>query len=216
MRIATRTLALLLLLAGPAAAQSPGPEADRGYAQAIGGVASTATTDQVFGGGAAVRAVGPVYAFVEMGRLRNGIWTALDNELAAAETTIRHQIEAQFGTTPDVTFDARVPLTYGLAGARLRGPRLGMFGTYVEAGGGLARLRPEVHLEIDGESLDDEVGRLLQLEEERTELMTAVGAGLSVNVLRRIRVEAGYRFSRIHGNVSFNSNRAHLGVGYGF
>lgn len=216
MRIVTRILPLVLLLAAAATAQAQDRGPARGYVQGIGGVASTAGTDRFVGGSGALRAIGPLEAFVEMGRLRNGIWAALDSELGAAETAIRQQIEAQFGASPTVDFDARVPLTYGLAGGRLRGPRLGALGMYLEAGVGLARLRPEVHLEIDGETLNDEVGRLLQLEEERTEVMTAVGAGISVNVLRWIRLEAGYRFSRIHGDFAFNSNRAHLGVGYAF
>jgi opacity protein-like surface antigen len=212
MHIAVRILAVLLLSAASAAAQAR----ERGYVQGIGGIASTSATDRFFGGAAALRAVGPVDAFVEIGRLRNGIWSALDDELTAAGESIRQQIETQFGTSVNVAFDARVPLTYGLAGARLRGPAFGAIGTYVEGGIGLARLRPEVDLEIDGESIADEAGRLLQLDEERTELLTAAGAGLSLTLLRRIRVEAGYRFSRVHGDFAFNYNRGHIGVGYVF
>ena len=212
MRIPVYLLALVLLTATHAAAQS----ADRGYVQAIGGVAATAATDHFFGGAAALRAIGPVDAFVEIGRLRNGIWSALDDELSAAGGTIRSEIERVFGSTAVVSFEARVPVTYGLAGARVRGPALGALGTYAEAGVGLARLRPEVGLTVDGEALDDEAGRLLTLEDERTELMTGAGAGVTLTVLRRVRVEGGYRFSRVHGDFAFNSSRFHVGVGYAF
>ena len=44
----------------------------------------------------------------------------------------------------------------------------------------------------------------------------AAGAGVSLIVLRRIRLEAGYRFSRIHGDFAFNTNRVHAGLGFAF
>ena len=212
MRNAVQILAVLLLLDAPALAQTP----DRGYVQGIGGIASAAATDRIFGGTGVVRAAGPVDGFAEIGRLRNGIWPALEDELTAAGDAIRRQIETQFGTSATVSFDARVPVTYGLAGARLRGPMVGVLGTYVEAGAGLARLRPEVDLEVNGESLNEEAGRLLHLDDERTELLTAAGAGVSMTLLRRIRVEGGYRFSRVHGDFAFSSSRIHFGVGYAF
>jgi opacity protein-like surface antigen len=212
MRNAVQILAVLVLLAAPALAQTP----DRGYVQGIGGIASASSTDRFFGGTCVLRAAGPVDGFVEIGRWRNGIWPALEDELSAAGDDIRRQIETQFGTSVPVSFDARVPITSGLAGARLRGPTVGVLGTYVEAGAGLARLRPEVDLEVNGESLNEEAGRLLQLDDERTELLTAAGAGVSVRLLRRIRLEGGYRFSRVHGDFAFSYHRMHLGVGYAF
>jgi len=212
MRNAVQILAVLLLLAAPALAQAP----DRGYVQGVGGIASASVSDRFYGGAGVLRAAGPVDGFVEIGRVRNGIWPGLEDELTAAGDGIRRQIETQFGTSVPVSFDARVPITYGLAGARLRGPTVGVLGTYVEAGAGLARLRPEVDLEVNGESLNEEAGRLLQLDDERTELLTAAGAGVSVTLLRRIRLEGGYRFSRVHGDRAFSYNRIHVGVGYAF
>jgi opacity protein-like surface antigen len=212
MRIVIQTLAGLLLLAASAAAQPP----DHGYVQGFGGVASASATDHVFGGAAAVRVGGPVFALAEIGRLRNGIWPALDTELSAAGEDIRAQIEAIFGSSALVNFEARVPVTYGLVGARLRGPARGVLATYLEGGAGLARLRPEIALTIDGESVNDEAGRLLQLDEERTELLTAAGTGISVTLLRRIRLEGGYRFSRVHGDRPFNYHRVHASLGYAF
>lgn len=212
MRVVTHTFAALLFVAMPLSAQTP----ERGYLQALGGVATTSATDQFFGGSAALRAAGRVDAFVEMGRLRNGIWSALDDELAAAGTAIRSQVATVFGEGSTVAFDARVPVVYGMTGVRLRGPRLGPLASYVEAGAGLARLRPEVHLDIDGESLDSDAARLLTLDAERTELLSAAGAGISVRVLRRLRLEAGYRYSRIHGDFAFNVNRVHGAVGFVF
>lgn len=138
MHIVLPILVVLTLAAMPAAGQT----APRGYVQGMGGIASASASDAFFGGAAAVRAGGPFDAFAEVGRLRNGIWSALDEALNQAGDRIRAEIETLFGTATSIEFDARVPVTYGLAGARLHGPSRGAFGTYVEAGVGLARLRP--------------------------------------------------------------------------
>jgi opacity protein-like surface antigen len=203
---------LLLMCTPPAAAQ----DAPRGYVQAIAGAASTTVTDSLVGGGAAFRLSDRIEAFGELGRMRNGIWKALDTELSAAGDAIRSEIEFQFGTDSLVEFEARVPVVYGLGGARLRGPRFGRLGTHAEAAIGLARLRPEVQLTINGEELGDEAGRLLTLDAERSEFLSAVGAGVSFTLLRFVRVEGGYRFSRIHGDLPVNVNRVHVGIGYAF
>ena len=204
---------LLLTCPTPAAAQQDPP---RGYVQGLAGSATTSVTDSLFAGGAAFRVADRVEAFGEIGWLRNAIWKELDDELSAAEETIRQQIAFQFGTQASVEFDALVPVWYGLGGARLIGPRLGPLTTYGEVGIGLARLRPEVRLTIDGTELDDEAGRLLDLDEERSELMSAAGAGVSCRFLRVLRLEGGYRYSRIYGDAPVNVHRVHGGIGFTF
>jgi opacity protein-like surface antigen len=211
--IAAGGCALVLACSDPAGAQQSAP---RGYVQGLAGSATASVTDSLFGGGAAIRVTDRIDAFGEMGRLRNGIWKALDTEVSEAGDAIRRQVGSQFGTEASVDFDARVPAWYGVGGARLRGPRLGPLSTYGEAGIGFARLRPEVHLTIDGVNLNDEAGRLLALDEERSEVMSAVGAGISFRLLRFVRLEGGYRYSRIHGDQPVNVNRVHAGVGYAF
>ncbi len=212
MRISSLICVLLTLTALPAAAQQDA----RGYVQGIAGFATTSATDVIFGGTAAIRATGRVDVFGEFGHLRNGIWKSLDEELTAAGDGIKQQIAAQFGTNTSASFEARVPVWYGLGGARIRGPRLGFFDTYGEAGLGFARLRPEVRLEVAGERLDAEAGRLLTLEGERSELMSAFGGGVAFRLVGPIRVETGYRYSRIHGDQPVNVNRVHAGLGYVF
>jgi hypothetical protein len=102
------------------ASRSDAQQEARGYVQAIAGFATTSATDAIFGGGAAIRATGRVDVFGELGHLRNGIWTSLDDELTAAGEAIKQQIATQFGTDTSVSFDARVPVWYGLGGARVR------------------------------------------------------------------------------------------------
>lgn len=212
MRLFVLVCALLPFSVASATAQS----ADRGYLQAIGGAATTTVTDGMFGGVVAVRAVGRTEIFGELGHLRNGIWKSLDDELNAGADAIRQQIATQFGSDTPVSFTARVPVWYGVGGLRVRGPHVGRVDTFAEVGIGFARLRPEVELEIAGERLDAEAGRLLALEDERSELMSATGAGVAFRIGGPIRIEAGYRFSRIYGDRPVNVNRVHAGVGYVF
>lgn len=200
------------LIATSSFAQAP----DRGYVQGMGGVAATSATDGVFAAAVAVRASSRLHVFGELGHLRNGIWTSLDDELAATGEAITNQITALFGNGTTATFEAKVPTWYGLGGARVLGPRLGAVETYLEGGIGFARLRPEVQFEIGEERLDAEAERLLSLESERSELMSAAGAGIAFRVAGPIRVEAGYRFSRLHGDEPFNVNRVHAGLGFAF
>lgn len=210
-RIAFICLALVCI-----ASSSFAQARDRGYVQGIGGVAATSATDGVFAGAVAVRATNRLHVFGELGHLRNGIWTSLDDELTATGEAITGQIAALFGDGTTAKFEAKVPTWYGLGGARFLGPRLGAVETYLEGGIGFARLRPEVHLDIGDERLDAEAERLLSLESERSELMSAAGAGIAFRVAGPIRVEAGYRFSRIHGDQSFNVNHVHAGLGFAF
>ena len=197
--------------AAVSAQQSP-----RGYVQAIGGVATTSATDATIGGAAALRVTDRLDVFGELGHLRNGIWKSLDDELSETGKAIADQIAVQFGTATIATFEARVPVWYGLGGVRAHGPRFGRLATYAEVGIGFARLRPEVRLEVNGERLDAEAGRLLALDEERSELMSAVGAGIAFRLFGPVRAEAGYRYSRIYGDRPVNVSRVHAGVGYAF
>lgn len=212
MRVAAIACSLVVLASVPAAAQQ-GPH---GYAQVIAGAATASATDAVLGAGAGVRAGSRVEIFGELGHLRNGIWSSLDEELTVKGEAIRQDIATRFGTTTDVSFSARVPVWYGMAGVRLAGPRVGFLHTFAEAGVGFARLRPEVRLEVDGERLDDEAGRLLTLDAARSELLSAIGAGVAFRLAGPIRLEAGYRYSRIHGDRPFGLNRLHAGLGLAF
>ena len=212
MRAAAFAVIVLLWCSVPAAGQPP----VNGYIQGLAGMSTAAETDTVFGAGGALRARNRIDLLIELGRLENGIWNELRDELDAAESGIRRQIETQFGTATSVSFEARVPVWYGLGGVRVRGPRFGALGTYVEGAVGMARLRPRVRLEIGGERLDAEARRLLALDDARAELLTALGGGVSLTVAGRIRFEGGYRYSRIHGDLPVDINRIHAGVGYAF
>jgi opacity protein-like surface antigen len=206
-------MALGLVLCSGAAFAQAGAD---GYVQGIAGIGGAAEQDWMAAGGAAVRVRNRLEVFGEVGRFENAIWNDLNDELTAAGEVIRAQIGTQFGTSTPFEFQATVSTYYGVGGVRVRGPRLGPLGTYVEGGVGMARVRPQVSLTVAGERLDAEARRLLALEDPRAELLTLAGGGVSVEVLSRIRLEGGYRFSRVHGDLPFNINRVHGGIGYAF
>ena len=208
--------ALVVLIVATCSAPAAARQDREGYVQGLAGAATAAETDVLFGAAAAVRARNRIDVFGEFGRLENAIWDELRDELAGAESDVRRQIETQFGNAVPVSFEARVPIWYGMGGARVRGPNVGALGTFVEAGIGMARLRPRVRLEVNGDRLDAEAGRLLALEDARAEMLTALGGGVTLMIARRIRVEGGYRYSRVHGDLPITINRVHGGVGYAF
>jgi opacity protein-like surface antigen len=203
---------MLLVFPAVAAAQ------ERGYVQGLAGVARGVETDSVYGGIGAWRIGDRLEIFGEVARLRNALGPDLRDRLAAIETAIRDAIAAQFGTTFPVAFEPRVPVWYGLGGVRVRGPAVGRLSTYLEGGLGAARLDPQVHLTINGEPLDAEAAAITGLGDERQQLefIAGGGGGVAFQVWRRIRIEGGYRYTRLFGDARTNLNRVHVGAGWTF
>lgn len=205
-------LAMLLVFPAVAAAQ------ERGYVQGLGGVARGVETDSVYGGLGGWRVNDRLEIFGEVARLRNVLGPDLRDRLADVEAVIRESNAAQFGTTFPVEFEPLVPAWYGLGGVRVRGPMAGRLATYLEGGLGSARLDPQVHLTVNGESLDGEAAALTGLGEGRQQLefIAGAGGGVALRVWRRIRIEGGYRYMRLFGDAKTNLNRVHLGAGWTF
>ena len=209
-----KVLGVLVLLPGAAVAQ----DAPRGYIQGMGGVAMAEETDSVYAGLGAWRVNDWVHVFGEVGRLRNALGEDLGARLSAAEATIRANNQAQFNTAFPVVFEALVPTWYGLGGVRFRGPSAGRVSSYLEGGLGGARLDPQVRLTINGERLDNEAAAIVGLGDNRQQLefIAGGGAGVALQVWRRIRVEGGYRYMRIFSDDKININRAHAALGWTF
>lgn len=204
---------LVFLVPGTAVAQ----DAPKGYIQGMVGAAHTEETDTAYAGLGAWRLNDRLDIFGEVGRMRNAIGPDLSARLAAVEAQIRASNTAQFGSTFPVEFEARVPSWYGFGGLRMRGPAAGKLSTYVEGGAGTARLDPQVHLTINGESLDSEAAALTGLGEGRQQLEFVAGGGGGVAVhVWRVRIEGGYRYMRFFGDAKTNINRVHVGAGWTF
>ena len=214
MRKAVR-LGLLAVLMAPAAVAAQG--APRGYLQGLAGAARTVETDTVYAGLGAWRITDRVDVFGEVGRMRNAIGPELRDRLDAIETGLRASNTAQFGTEFPIVFEPLVPTWYGFGGVRAHGPSAGRLSTYVEGGAGTARLDPQVHLTVNGESLDSEAAVLTGLGDGRQQLEFLAGGGAGAAIQwKRLRIEGGYRFMRMFGDAKTNVNRVHAGAGWTF
>jgi opacity protein-like surface antigen len=204
---------LAVLTPGIAAAQEP-----RGYLQGLAGAAYTVESDSAYAGLGAWRLNARFHVFGEIGRLRNAIGEGLSDRLAATEAQIRASTQQKFGTEFPVEFEARVPAWYGFGGVRCAGPVFGRLSTFAEGGIGTARLDPQVHLTINGTSLDAEAAALTGIEENRQQLaaLAGGGAGVAFQASKQIRIEGGYRYMRLFGDAKTNINRVHVAAGWTF
>jgi opacity protein-like surface antigen len=216
-----RVLGLLALVVPTvlmAPTEAAAQNAAKGYVEGIAGMARAVENDTVYAGLAARRLNGRLHLFGEVGRMRNAIGQDLTDRLAAIKADIEAANRTSFGTEFTVVFEPLVPAWYGFGGLRVRGPSSGRFSSYLEGGAGTARLDPQVHLTINGENLDNEAAAITGLGDGRQQLafLAGGGAGLAVQVWKRIRVEGGYRYMRLFGDARTNINRAHVAAGWTF
>lgn len=207
-------LGVLMVPARGAAQDEP-----RGYIVGVAGTARAVETDQNYSGLGAWRLNHRFELFGEIGWMRNVIGQDLTDQLKITEANIRADNARQFGTEFPVTFEARVPGWYGFGGVRLS-PLLsaGKVSAFLEGGLGTARLRPEVHLTVNGDSLDAEAAALtgIDTDTQQVGLLAGGGAGLGFQPGKRIRIEGGYRYMRLFGDAKTNINRVHIGAGWTF
>jgi len=205
----------VLLVPGRGAAQ----DLPRGYIVGLAGMARAVETDQTYAGLGAWRLNHRFELFGEIGWMRNVIGQELTDQLTVTEARIRADNARQFGTEFPVEFDARVPAWYGFGGVRLNPVlRAGPLSAFLEGGVGAARLRPEVHLTVNGDSLDAEAAALTGIDGDTQQVGTLAGggAGLALQAWKRIRIEGGYRYMRLFGDAKTNINRLHIGAGWSF
>lgn len=207
-------LVMVLLLPDAAAAQ----DAPKGYVEGLAGAARTVETDTAYAGLAAWRLNDRLHLFGEVGRMRNVIGRDLADRLAAVKAGIVADNRRRFGAEFPVVFEPRVPAWYGFGGLRVPGPTGGRLSTYLEGGAGTARLDPQVHLTVNGETLDSEVAAITGLGEGRQQLefLAGGGGGVAFQAWKRLRVEGGYRYMRLFGDAKTNINRVHVGGGWSF
>ena len=209
--------AMLIVLVVPArgAAQDEG----RGYIVGVAGTSRAVESDQTYAGLGGWRLNQRFELFAEVGWMRNVIGQDLSDQLKLTEAKIRADNARQFGTEFPVAFDARVPAWYGFGGVRFSPVRsAGRLSAFIEGGVGAARLRPEVHLTVNGDSLDSEAAALTGIDGDTQQVGTLAGGGggLAFQPWKRIRLEGGYRYMRLFGDARTNINRVHVGAGWTF
>ena len=214
LRVLVLKVLVVLMVPIIAAAQ----DRPKGYLVGSVGSAGDVVDDTAYAGLGAWRLNDRFHLFGEVGRMRNAIGTDLADRLAAVKAGIIEANRKTFGTEFPVVFEPLVPTWYGFGGLRVAGPSRGKLSTFVEGGAGSARLDPQVHLTVNGENLDSEVAVLTGLGDGRQQLefLAGGGAGMALQVWKRIRIEAGYRYMRIFGDAKTNINRVHIGAGWTF
>jgi opacity protein-like surface antigen len=211
-----RVLVVLTMLMVPVHASA---QERRGYIEGLAGMTHAVDSDQTYAGLGGWRLNQRFDLFGEIGWMRNVIGQDLTDQLTVTEAKIRADNARQFGSEFPVEFDARVPAWYGFGGVRFSPvPSTGRVSAFLEGGIGAARLRPEVHLTVNGDSLDAEAAALTGIDGDTQQVGTLAGGGggVAVQLWKRIRIEGGYRYMRLFGDAKTNINRVHIGAGWWF
>jgi len=168
-------------------------------------------TSQSFGGEAGAN-VGPDFQiFIEGGHIRDSASSDLGN---SAQMIAGALAAANQG---DVTYQARQPINFGLAGVRYLVMPTDTYAPYVLGGGGFAQVNKDVDFSIGGNEVTSSLstyGVVLgsDLSGRETKGMISLGAGVVVP-WRRMLFDFQYRFGRIFTDNAFNVHRAGLGIG---
>lgn len=175
-----------LLAAAPALAQG----ADRGFVRGLGGVSFAAEASPIYGGGAGFRIARNFTVTAEVGRIQNVLPQDIQDNLDLAE----QQVELETGIP--VSVDANIPVFFFLGGIRADVPTSGRVKPFIETSAGVGHLSANVHVEILGIDVSDEVNNLLK-DETASKFMLAIGGGVSMQMSGACWLDAGYRYHRI-------------------
>lgn len=221
--LAAAALALVALLAVPAAAQTGEP---RGFVVGHGGASLTESTSPLFGGAVGVNLSRHIQITGEVGRMQNVIPSFTRTDLLVAVSD---------AAAEGVRFDAtsRMPTVYGMAGIRVLGPEMRYVRPYILASGGVAHLTPKPMFKVEGLDVTDltlqEVPEIRNVFRNENRPMASVGGGLSITVARHVALDMGYKYSEIfikkdylqaedspHQHHRIDVHRMYFGVGYAF
>jgi opacity protein-like surface antigen len=220
MRLWCATALASIALAGVAGAQpravvAPPPDTSRGYAEVVVQSSFGNVTSQSFGGEIGVTIVEGVSVFVDGGHVR---------DTAPAELGSGAGLMAAFisRTQSNVTYRAKQPVSFGVAGIRYQIPTSSRIAPYVMFGGGAARVEKNVTFAVAG---TDVTGSLSQygvvlgtdLAGTETKGMISAGAGVAWSALRHLVIDLQYRYGRVMTTrQAMNLGRAGIGIGARF
>jgi opacity protein-like surface antigen len=89
-----------------------------------------------------------------------------------------------------------VPAFYGLGG--IRWSTDAPVSPFVEGGLGFANLSIDLHAEIDGVDVTDQAEALFEEEDlDATKFLLAFGGGINARLAEQVRLDIGYRYTRI-------------------
>jgi hypothetical protein len=204
------------MIGGVAHAQSASTPAatSSGYVEGVAQSAFGSVTSQSFGIEAGVTVASRLQVFGEIGQVRDTSPNALGSDA---------QLMAGFlsRTQSDVAFTVKQPVTFGVAGVRYVVPS-GLVEPYLIAGGGMARVRKNVHFLVGGTDVTDGLDRFgivlgSDLSGSETAPMFSLGGGVAWPAWRRLVVDFQFRWGRIlTDGQGTNVSRAGIGLGVRF
>jgi opacity protein-like surface antigen len=194
----------------PATPPSPttGAPTPRGVAEFSAGTAFGNTEAHLAFTGRIGVALGPhLQVAAEFGRFDNIVTKSLHDDVRDTSAILSGTYGAPVAPTSTVAAD------YGLGTVRLLrdlSPRVGVF---LDAGVGVAMVRPQVAASADGVDLTSQVLSALTqtVPESENSISWVAGGGFTVRTVGRATVDAGYRFGRIGTSQALNTNTLYGG-----
>jgi hypothetical protein len=212
-----------LALSGVAHAQTgaaPARATDRGFVEGFAESAFGNVTSQSFGAAIGVTVIKNVQVFVEGGVVRDVATSGLG---AAAQTIAGYLSQTQ----ANVTFHAKEPVTFGVAGVKFVVPmdsspsRLNLQ-PYLVIGGGLAKVEQDVTFSIAGNDVTSNLATYgvqlgTDLSGSFTKPMLVLGGGIMWPAWQQLIVDVHYRYGRIFADdQGISVSRAGIGIGVRF
>lgn len=221
--LAAVAASLATLIAMPAAAQTPPP--DRAYVMGFGGAAMSTINAGLFGGSAGLTLGRDVQVFGEFGRMQDVLPGFTKEDLNVA-------VEAARADGSTFTWKSKVPTAYAIGGVRYLVPTGTIVRPYASVGAGVAHLMPSPTFVVDGLDItsaalqDPNMANMFKTDNRP---LATVGAGITVNMVRHVKVDIGYKYSRIFVNTDYlqspdsphqhknvDVHRLQLGLGFTF
>jgi opacity protein-like surface antigen len=199
---------------GVAQAQSPGG-ASRGYVEGVAQSSFGNVTSQSFGVELGVSVGSALQVFVDVGHARD---TAPTEFGAAAQLMAGSLSQSQ----NNVTFSAKQPVTFGVAGIRYGFATSSRVEPYVMVGGGIAQVKKDVTFSIAGADVTStlpQFGIVLgsDLSGSEAKPMLSLGVGVVWPVWQKLIVDFQYRYGRVFtSDEGLNLSRAGVGIGVRF
>lgn len=213
MKLIVASLVGMLAVSGAAYAQSGD---STGFIEGVAQSAFGNVTSQSFGVEGGISITPTIDVVVDLGMVRDSSPKSLG---AAAQLVAGGLTAVQSGA---VSYSVTQPITFGMVGVRYTIPRSDKLHPYVEASGGLARVKRDVRFTIAGTDVTDNLSKynaVLGSDLAGTESKAIFGGGVGVvyDITPTVIFDASYRFNRIATDPdSTTVNRVGAGIGVRF
>lgn len=214
MKLMVASLVGMMALSGAAYAQSASDST--GFIEGVAQSAFGNVTSQSFGIEGGISIAPKIEIVVDLGMVRDASPKALGT---AAQLVAAGLTAVQSGA---VSYSVKQPIGFGMIGVRYTIPRSDKLHPYVEATGGMARIKKDVRFTIGGTDVTDNLSKYnavlgTDLAGTESKLMFGGGVGVVYDITPSFIFDAGYRFNRVASQPDATTvNRIGAGVGYRF